>query len=231
MNSFSQWLQQLQFDSLLDTVVVVAAALLCITFHETCHGLAALWMGDDTAKRAGRLSLNPLRHVDIMGLIVMAVAKFGWAKPVPIDMRKFRNPKAGMALTALAGPVSNLVLALFAMLLRAVAVIVYYRNGASEIWQWIILFFEYVVILSAGLSIFNLFPIPPLDGSKVLFAILPAKWYEKLMRVERYGMILLAVLLLTNVLDRPLLFLRGIVLDGLNVVTQPFFTFLAEHFL
>ena len=231
MNSFSQWLQQLQFDSLLDTVVVVAAALLCITFHETCHGLAALWMGDDTAKRAGRLSLNPLRHVDIMGLIVMAVAKFGWAKPVPVDMRKFRNPKAGMALTALAGPVSNLVLALFAMLLRAVAVIVYYRNGASEIWQWIILFFEYVVILSAGLSIFNLFPIPPLDGSKVLFAILPAKWYEKLMRVERYGMILLAVLLLTNVLDRPLLFLRGIVLDGLNVVTQPFFTFLAEHFL
>ena len=231
MNSFSQWLQQLQFDSLLDTVVVVTAALLCITFHETCHGLAALWMGDDTAKRAGRLSLNPLRHVDIMGLIVMAVAKFGWAKPVPIDMRKFRNPKAGMALTALAGPVSNLVLALFAMLLRAVAVIVYYRNGASEIWQWIILFFEYVVILSAGLSIFNLFPIPPLDGSKVLFAILPAKWYEKLMRVERYGMILLAVLLLTNVLDRPLLFLRGIVLDGLNVVTQPFFTFLAEHFL
>jgi len=231
LNSFSQWLQQLQFGTLIDTVLIVAAALLCITFHETCHGLAALWMGDDTAKRAGRLSLNPLRHVDLMGLVVMAVAKFGWAKPVPIDMRNFRNPKSGMALTALAGPVSNLILALAAMFARAFALVMYYRYASSPLWETIMLFFEYVVLLSSGLAVFNMFPIPPLDGSKVFFAFLPARWYDKLMRVERYGMIVLAVLLLTNVLDRPLSYLRSVLLEGLSFLTQPFFEFLIVHLL
>ena len=103
MDAFRAWLAQLQFDGVWQTAVLVAASLLCITFHETCHGLAAYRLGDNTAKRMGRLSLNPLKHVDLMGLIMMALFRFGWAKPVPVDMRNFKNPKAGIALTALAG--------------------------------------------------------------------------------------------------------------------------------
>ena len=104
MDGFVAWLKQLQFDGVWQTAVLVAASLLCITFHETCHGLVAYWLGDPTAKRAGRLTLNPLRHVDIGGLLMMALFRFGWAKPVPVDMRYFKHPKRDMALTAAAGP-------------------------------------------------------------------------------------------------------------------------------
>lgn len=111
MDGFVSWLRQLQFDGVWQTALLVAASLLCITFHETCHGLTAYRLGDPTAKRAGRLTLNPLRHVDIGGLLMMALFRFGWAKPVPVDMRNFKHPKRDMALTAAAGPVSNVLLA------------------------------------------------------------------------------------------------------------------------
>ena len=225
MNGIIQWLRQLQFGSLLDMIVIVAASLLCITVHETCHGLAAYWMGDDTAKRLGRLSLNPLHHVDLMGLVMMALVRFGWAKPVPIDMRRFRNPKLGMALTALAGPASNMLLMMLAMLLRSVIFVPYLMTNHS-VWRYGVLFLEYVAVLSAGLAVFNLFPVPPLDGSKVLFAVLPDRYYDKLMLVERYGMILLALLLIGGILDQPLMFLRGKLLDVAEQITEPVFYFL-----
>ena len=224
MNGIIQWLRQLQFGSLLDMIVIVAASLLCITVHETCHGLAAYWMGDDTAKRLGRLSLNPLHHVDLMGLVMMALVRFGWAKPVPIDMRRFRNPKLGMALTALAGPVSNVLLMILAILLRSVIFVPYLMTNHS-VWRYGVLFLEYVAVLSAGLAVFNLFPVPPLDGSKVLFAVLPDRYYDKLMLVERYGMILLALLLIGGILDQPLMFLRGKLLDVAEQITEPVFYF------
>ena len=113
-------LSALDLTSLLDAVLRVAAIFLCLTVHETCHGLAALALGDPTAKSMHRLSLNPLRHIDWIGLLMMFVAGFGWAKPVPVDPRYFRKPKQGMALTALAGPVSNFVLAVLAMLISKV---------------------------------------------------------------------------------------------------------------
>lgn len=229
MEALKQWLQQLQFGSLIDVLVIVAASLLCITVHETCHGLAACWMGDDTAKRMGRLSLNPLRHIDIMGLVMMALVRFGWAKPVPVDMRKFRNPKAGMAITALAGPVSNVLLTLAAVVLRAVALVLFCRYGGA--WSYVIDFLEYVAILSAGLAVFNLFPIPPLDGSKVVFALLPAQYYDKLMRYERFGMLLLMALLFLGVLDTPLYFLRGKLLNMASYVAEPLFMLLAARLL
>ena len=227
LNGLLQWLQQLELGSLVEMAVIVAASLLCITVHETCHGLVALWLGDQTAKRQGRLSLNPLRHVDPMGLVMMALVRFGWAKPVPIDMRNFRNPKTGMALTALGGPVSNVILALVAMLLRACLYPSYLVSG-TPVLSYGMLFLEYVAVLSAGLAVFNLFPVPPLDGSKVLFAVLPSHWYRKLMRYERYGMILLAVLLLTNILDVPLMFLRSKLLDILTWITTPVFQFFLD---
>lgn len=222
MGALTQWLAQLRLDSIWQTLVVVLASLLCITVHETCHGLAAYWMGDDTAKRMGRLTLNPLKHVDLVGLIMMALVHFGWAKPVPINMRRFRNPKAGMALTALAGPISNVLLALVALLLRSVVILVAMETAHyGTLISYLILFFEYMAVLSAGLAVFNLFPIPPLDGSKVLFALLPDSSYDKLMRYEKYGMLLLVVLLFFNVLDTPLIFLREQLLDGLSWILTP----------
>lgn len=216
MNSFVAWLKQLQFDGVWQTALLVGASLLCITFHETCHGLVAYWLGDSTAKNAGRLTLNPIRHVDIGGLIMMALFRFGWAKPVPVDMRNFKKPKWGMALTALAGPVSNVLLAYLAVLLYMVCYFFWKIKGVAAA-EFLCVFFYYVQVISAGLAVFNIFPIPPLDGSKVVFSLLPDGMYAKLMRYERYGMALLAVLLILGVLDTPLVYLRSGLLEGLQI--------------
>ena len=185
-------LSALDLTSLLDAVLRVAAIFLCLTVHETCHGLAALALGDPTAKSMHRLSLNPLRHIDWIGLLMMFVAGFGWAKPVPVDPRYFRKPKQGMALTALAGPVSNFVLAVLAMLISKV---IYLYAPYSAAMDVVFSFCLYTLApLSIGLGLFNLIPIPPLDGSKVLAAFLPDRQYITLMRYERYGIVVLLVL-------------------------------------
>lgn len=218
MEAFTQWLQQLRLDSVLDGVTIVLSSLLCIVIHETCHGLVALWLGDTTARDAGRLTLNPLHHIDIWGLVMMALFKFGWAKPVPVDMRNFKHPKRDMALTALAGPVSNVLLAMVALLLRAVLYYVYGQIGANAVVEYCISFLEYTAVLSVGLAVFNIIPISPLDGSKVLFALLPDRYYRVLMRYERYGMVVLMILLLVGVLDTPLTFLRSGLLNALSAI-------------
>ncbi len=219
LEAFRAWLQQLQFGRLWEYLLVAAAALLCITFHETCHGLAALWLGDDTARRQGRLTLNPLRHVDPVGLVLLVLCRFGWAKPVPVDMRRFRRPKAGMALTAAAGPAANVLLAFLAIVLFYPAALLSLRGGA--LWYYLALFFQDLALISAGLAVFNLFPVPPLDGSKLLFACLPEKAYHWLLRYERYGMLVLMALLLFGVLDTPLAFLRSGLLSGLEFCARP----------
>ncbi len=174
----------------------IAAVLLCLVVHETCHGLAAYALGDPTAKRMRRLSLNPLHHIDWFGLASMMIAGFGWAKPVPVDMRYFKNPKRDMCLTALAGPVSNFLLTV--ALLFAMRLFVLFLP-ATAVTVWLYEFFFTAALLSVGLGVFNLLPIPPLDGSKVLFSLLPDGAYLKLMRYERYGMLLLLVLVFTGV--------------------------------
>lgn len=219
MEQVIAWFQQLEFGGLLDELILIAAAILSITVHETCHGLVAYWLGDPTAKRAGRLTLNPLKHIDLMGLLMMAVVKFGWAKPVPIDMRYFRHPKRGMALTALAGPLSNVILAFLALVLRSTLYFFLWKYGESVLLGYLITFCLYVAIISTGLAVFNLIPIPPLDGSKVLFSLLPQQLYLKLMRYERYGMLILVVLLLTGMLDTPLIYLRSGLLNALNAIS------------
>ena len=185
----------LDFSSLWDAVGRVIAIFLCLTVHETCHGLAAYALGDPTAKSMHRLSLNPLRHIDWIGLLMMFAVGFGWAKPVPVDPRYFKKPKQGMALTALAGPVSNLLLAAAALALLRGAVLV--LPGTD--WAiWLVNFLLELSILSVGLGLFNLIPIPPLDGSKVLAAFLPDRAYITLMRYERYGILVLLVLSFLN---------------------------------
>ena len=217
MEAFSAWFAQLQFDKLWTMLITVASCLLCITFHEMCHGLTAWFLGDPTAKRAGRLTLNPLKHVDLFGLVMLATVRFGWAKPVPVDMRRFKNPKMGMAITALAGPVSNLFLAAVAMMCYAAADF-YAQFLQSDLMYYLALFFLYTTLLSIGLAVFNLLPIPPLDGSKILAALLPDRWYLKLMYYERYGSFILMGLLLTGVLDGPLNAMRSAVLNLLSAL-------------
>ena len=182
----------LDFTSLGSAALRAAAVLLCLSVHETCHGLAALVLGDPTAKARHRLSLNPLRHIDWLGLAMMFVAGFGWAKPVPVNPNYFKKPKQGMAVTALAGPASNFLLALLAMLISR---LIYLYAPYNPVWQTVFDFCLYTVApLFIGLGLFNLLPLPPLDGSKVLAMFLPDRAYAVWMRYERYGMLVLLLL-------------------------------------
>ena len=181
------------FGSLRDILLRVAAVFLCLTIHEMCHGLAAYALGDPTAKRAHRLSLNPLRHIDWLGLLMMVVAGFGWAKPVPVNPNYFKKPKQGMAVTALAGPVSNLLLAILLLLIaRGVYIRAALTGSFSATW---FAFLLDTASLSVGLGLFNLAPIPPLDGSKVLAVLLPDRAYDWLMHYERFGMLVLVMVI------------------------------------
>ena len=181
------------FGSLRDILLRVAAVFLCLTIHETCHGLAAYALGDPTAKRAHRLSLNPLRHIDWLGLLMMVVAGFGWAKPVPVNPNYLKKPKQGMAVTALAGPVSNLLLAILLLLIaRGVYIRAALTGSFSATW---FAFLLDTASLSVGLGLFNLVPIPPLDGSKVLAVLLPDRAYDWLMHYERFGMLVLVMVI------------------------------------
>ena len=189
------------FTYILSILLSVVPSLLCITFHELSHGFVAYKLGDDTAKRAGRLTLNPIRHIDPMGLLMMAVFHFGWAKPVPINMYRFKDPKKGMAITALAGPASNLILAFVFVFVWGALYQPLYRTSAG---QYLLQMLSLGAYISTGLAVFNLIPIPPLDGSKVLLAVLSDENYTKLMRYESYGMIIMVALVATGILGRPL---------------------------
>ena len=181
----------------------VIPALLCITIHELAHGYTAYRLGDMTAKNMGRLTLNPIKHIDIFGLLMMVFMRFGWAKPVPVNMRNFKKPRLHMAITALAGPLSNIVLAVIVFFFLGLLIAplggffspidgqIYVAEGAGKIAIELI---YRAAMLSVALAVFNILPIPPLDGSKVLFSFLPEQTYYKLMRYERFGMIILILL-------------------------------------
>lgn len=177
----------IDMSTLLGMVAQVAAILLCMTIHEASHGLAAYALGDTTAKSMNRLSLNPLHHIDPFGLLMMFVLGFGWAKPVPVNMNSFRNPRSGMAICAFAGPASNFILAFAAILLCRVVLMTPFAALFGE-------FLLMTAVFSIGLGVFNMIPIPPLDGSKVVFSVLPEKTYNTLMRYENIGMLALLAL-------------------------------------
>ena len=189
------------FSYLLSIALGVIPSLLCITLHELSHGLVAYRLGDDTAKRAGRLTLNPLKHLDPMGLLMMLVFRFGWAKPVPVNMMRFQNPKRGMALTALAGPACNLLITVVFLFLYGLLLTPLSGTAGGET---VLELLELTAYISLGFCIFNLIPVPPLDGSKILFSAMPDASYWKLMRYERYGSIVLIALVWTGLLGRPL---------------------------
>ena len=198
MNAIQTIWNGLNWSVPMELLLGVIPALLCITLHELSHGYVAWCLGDTTAKNMGRLTLNPVKHIDWFGLIMMIGFKFGWAKPVPVNMNRFQNPKRGMALTALAGPACNVLLSCVFLFLYGVLFIP--LKGTGIILETVYL----TAYLSLSLAVFNLLPIPPLDGSKVLFSLLDTRRYYQLMRYERYGMLLLLLLLATGVLRTPL---------------------------
>lgn len=233
MTGLQSWFRGIDLSRIIEWLMFAGAAMIAISVHESCHGLSAWWLGDDTAKRQGRISLNPLRHLDLFGFVMMVVAHFGWARPVPVNpyrMTRVKSPKLGMALTAAAGPVSNLLLAFsfgigfYVMLYAGDQKLLYMWAGyekAGGLLYYLSDFFYVCMILNAGLAVFNLIPISPLDGSKILAIVLPEKAYAQLMRYERYGFFILAALLFTGLLDKPLDFLRMGVLDAVYAVAAP----------
>jgi len=200
-NIMGEVFRNLDWSVLINIIISVIPALLCITIHELAHGFTAYRLGDSTAKEKGRLTFNPIKHINVFGLIMMVTVRFGWAKPVPVNMRRFKKPKRHMALTALAGPLSNVALAVvvyFAYGLIYAPLGGDFASGAGEIAQAMI---ERAAFLSVALAIFNILPIPPLDGSKVLFSFLPEVGYYKLLRYERFGMILLILFVFSDFFD------------------------------
>ncbi len=211
-------LKGFEWQRILPYLINLLVALPCIVFHEMAHGFAAYKLGDTTAKDRGRLSLNPLKHIDILGLIMMVTLGFGWAKPVPIDMRRFKNPKGGMALCALAGPAANFVLAL--VVLGISSVLVRTSFITTTVGWYVFMILVFMAIRSTFLGLFNLIPIPPLDGSKVVFSFLPDDMYLKLMRIEKYFMIIVFLLCYVGVVNRFIVSIGSWVIDKFCIITM-----------
>lgn len=198
----------------------IPCILIALTVHEVAHGWMAYKLGDPTAKSAGRLTLNPLKHLDPLGTLCMLLFRFGWARPVPIDSRYFKKPKRDVALTALAGPVSNVLMAFIGILLASIFSSIFHRIGAASSFvgwmQWaVISLLQYFYSLNLCLAVFNFLPVPPLDGSRIFLVFLPQKYYFGIMKYERYIQLALLICLWLGFLDGILSTLVGWLANGM----------------
>lgn len=198
----------------------VFAVFCSLPIHEYAHALVAVKLGDNTPKNQGRLTINPIAHLDIIGTMMIIFVGFGYAKPVPVNARNFKNPKGGMALTALAGPLANVLMAAIFILLMHITSLF----DTSKVLIMAVNYFAlYAATINISLAVFNLIPIPPLDGSRVLQLMIPDRYYYNLMKYERYIIIIVFVLILTGILNRPLVFLSGKLFELLNfIIGLPF---------
>ena len=198
---------------LLEFITLSLIVLVVLPVHEMAHGYVAYRLGDPTAKNVGRLTPNPLAHLDPIGTLMIFLLGFGYAKAVPVNPYNFRNPKTGMALTALAGPVSNLLMAVLAVgLYRLLSFFITSAYVNSILYWMLILVFASV---NVGLAVFNLLPIPPLDGYRILSVILPDRWIYLIGRYENYLIILVMFLIFTGVLSTPISFVANFIFRGI----------------
>jgi len=201
-------------NKIFEIVWSIPAVLIAITLHEYCHGRMAYQLGDPTAAEAGRLTLNPLAHLDPMGTLMLLLFRFGWAKPVPVNFNRLNHPKRDMIYVSLAGPIANMITAvIFALILK----LSYYFIGQITMTQnssffnlsitmlrgWL-LFLQTGVIINLALAIFNLIPVPPLDGSKILLGLLPDPQAYKFAKLEPYGPFFLLILILSGIIGKVL---------------------------
>lgn len=208
---------------LIELLFSVIAVFVCMTVHECSHGLVSMWLGDPTAKRAGRLSFNPLRHLDWVGALCMLLFRFGWAKPVPINPNYYKNFRFGTVLVSIAGPISNILLAFLVLFVYGIVQVF------IPVHDLVFSFVLTMVYMNLGLAVFNCIPIPPLDGSKVVFALLPEKAYRFVLRYERYGfMILILLIYLNDTFDG--LLTRGVnnLLTGMLHIINPILLWIAR---
>lgn len=198
-------------------ILILPILLLALTIHEFSHGFVAYLLGDPTPKRAGRLTLNPLRHLDFFGTLTLLITQaIGWARPVPINPNYFRNPWRDMAITSAAGPVSNLFLAILFAFFYNLFTFYNFSVGAFKISEPLRVMCLVGVKVNIGLALFNFLPIPPLDGSKVLVKFLPESIREDYLRLEIFGFLIILLLALTGILSKTL---------------YPILTFLSNLFL
>ena len=203
--------------SFLELVLIVFSyvvlVLIMLPVHELAHAWMATKLGDDTARWNGRLTFNPFAHLDLWGPMMLFLFGFGYARPVPVNPRNFQNPKRDMALVALAGPLSNLLMAAISLLLYRIVLLLTASALVIEI-AWIVLVWTFASV-NVGLAVFNLLPLPPLDGSRIFGAILPYRWAMMMDRYSQYIRMALIVLLATGALSKPLNWLSEVVLNGL----------------
>ncbi len=204
------------------SVVFAYAVILLVAFpiHECSHALMARLLGDDTAFRQGRVTLNPISHLDPMGTIGVLIVGIGWAKPVPVNPTRARkvSARAAMAITAAAGPISNVLVSLvFVIIAKLVLMLSGSADAIVVFYVWYALMM--VAEINVGLAVFNLLPIPPFDGSRILLVFLKEKWYFKIMQYEQYIMFAILLLCFTGILNVPLTFLKNCVMQFLDVIT------------
>lgn len=203
---------------LIQLLITIPIVLISLTVHEFSHGYASYLLGDNTARDYGRLTLNPLKHLDPIGTICMLLFGFGWAKPCPVNPRYYKHPRSGMAITAAAGPLSNIILAfLNVIFMNLVGIIPVSGEGfGTTIVSVAYLFFYLMSLMNLYLAVFNLIPVPPLDGSRIVYIFLPTKIYFGIMKYERYIQIALLVLLYLGVFDGTIGWVADKIFYGMN---------------
>lgn len=204
-------------------LINIPIRLLALTGHEFAHGYVSKKLGDPTPQYQGRLTFNPLAHLDPIGTILMVLTGFGWAKPVQVDPRYYKNPKHGMAITALAGPLANLIMAIISLVIYTVCLIVYAKyNAAGTVIEFITMITQNFAVTNLCFMVFNLIPIPPLDGSKVLGIFLPNNVYYKMLQYEKYSMLLIMVLSLSGafgfIINNGVNFFFNAILRGIGMI-------------
>lgn len=205
-------------ETIISLLLLLPIILISLTVHEYSHGYTAYRLGDPTARNLGRLTLNPLKHIDPFGFIMLILAGFGWAKPVPINTRYLKHGRWGMAAVSFAGPFSNLVLGFLGMVVYRVLAKYFGDSISMQLGTVLQTFFSYFVFINIGLFVFNLFPIPPLDGSRILAAVLPQRIAMKYLQYEMYIQIALFALLFFGVLSPVIVTLRDFIINGMDFI-------------